>query len=241
MSKPAERMVFLDTETTGLDAGGGDRIVEIGAVACIDRRLQEGDEGVFHQRVDPEREVPAEAVRIHGITTADLKGKPKFRDVAADLVEFIRGAEVVIHNAAFDCGFLDRELAGAGLPPLADIAGRITDSLKAARLMHPGCRNDLDSLCLRLGMDVRMLRRRHSALVDAQLLGRAYLLMTGGQRRLMLDSADGGMADNSAGSSPIEAIPWKADKMSIKANSEYLARMQERSGVSPIMLSWSAD
>ena len=236
MSATGERMVFLDTETTGLRPEAGDRIVEIGAIGCTDRKLRDSPENRFHERVDPEREIPEEAVRIHGIATADVRGKPKFAAIAAGLVEFVSGAEVVMHNASFDCGFLDRELADADLKPLASYASRIVDSLKIARQMYPNSRNDLDSLCLRLGVDARPRRHRHSALVDAQLLARAYLLMTGGQRSLILDVDAEAFGDNMPDSSPIEIISWRADEMSIKLHCAYLEQMQKHSGVAPLML-----
>ncbi|MCY4324596.1 MAG: DNA polymerase III subunit epsilon [Betaproteobacteria bacterium] len=234
----SSRLVFLDTETTGLKVNEGDRIIEIGAVACLDRQLRDGDKFVFQVRVDPEREVPEEAVRIHGITTAALKGKPKFAQIAGKFIEFIRGSELVIHNAPFDCGFLDRELTGAGLPPLAQHVAKITGSLTAARALNPGGKNDLDNLCRRMGIDVKDMRKKHSALIDAQLLAKAYLLMTGGQGSLMLEVASEGLGDNMGASSSIKAVPWRADNMSQKSNLTYLEQMRDKSGVAPIMLSW---
>ncbi len=179
------KQIFLDTETTGLDPAEGHRIVEVAAVAYFKRVPIEGDDGVFHFFLDPERDIEAEAERVHGITADSLKGKPKFADIAADLADFLRGSEVIIHNAEFDRVFLDSEFHRCDLPPLEKSVKKITDSLLMARKMYPGMRNSLDALCERLGIDISA-RSRHSALLDTNLLAKVYLAMTRGQSGLEL-------------------------------------------------------
>jgi DNA polymerase III subunit epsilon len=182
------RQIVLDTETTGLEPSQGHRIIEIGCVEILNRRITERR---FHQYVNPEREIDAGAVEVHGITLDDLREKPPFGDVASDFVEFVRGAELVIHNAPFDVGFLDAEFAR-----LAGDWGRtedyctVFDTLQLAREMHPGQRNSLDALCRRYAVD-NAHRERHGALLDAELLAEVYLAMTGGQAALALDPARG--------------------------------------------------
>jgi DNA polymerase-3 subunit epsilon len=179
------RQVVLDTETTGLEPAHGHRIIEIGCVEILHRRITERR---YQQYLNPEREVDAGAADVHGITLADLTEKPAFRDIVGELIDFVRGAELVIHNAAFDVGFLNAELAQAG----ADW-GRIEDyctvfdTLQLAREMHPGQRNNLDALCRRYSVD-NAHRERHGALLDAELLAEVYLAMTGGQATLELGS-----------------------------------------------------
>lgn len=186
------RQVVLDTETTGIDPSEGHRIIEIGCVELIERKLTGRH---YHVYINPGREIEAEAITIHGITNEFLADKPEFAEVADEFFEFIKGAELVIHNAAFDIGFMDSEFAR--LTPLrktADHCG-ILDSLAIARAKHPGQRNSLDALCKRYGVD-NSNRELHGALLDAELLADAYLLLTGGQTALSLDagSEDGGGA-----------------------------------------------
>lgn len=177
------RQVVLDTETTGLDAKLGDRVVEIGCVEILGRRIGEQH---FHAYVNPEREIDLGASRVHGLTLEDLKDKPKFPEIAREFLDFIRGAELVIHNAGFDVEFLDRELARAKLGSLADHAAKITDSLAMARELHPGKKNSLDALCQRYLVD-HSNRILHGALLDARLLAECYLAMTRGQEDLVME------------------------------------------------------
>lgn len=182
------RQIVLDTETTGLETSEGHRIIEIGAVEIINRRLT-GNR--YHQFLNPEREIDAGAIEVHGITIEELRDKPRFADVAESLVEFVRGAELVIHNAPFDVGFLNHELALLGdRAPVARIEDCCTvlDTLALARELHPGQKNDLDSLCKRYGVD-NSGRTRHGALLDAEILAEVYLAMTGGQSALFEDIA----------------------------------------------------
>ena len=190
------RQVFLDTETTGLDAAAGDRIIEVGCIEMVDRR-HSGRR--LHHYVNPQRSSHPDAVRVHGITDDFLADKPLFAAVAEDLLAFVAGAEVVIHNAGFDIGFIDAELERLGLPRFAQHAERITDSLTLARELFPGKSNSLDALCKRLEVD-NSQREIHGALLDAGLLAEVYLRMTRGQKSLVIDAADdtaGHLADES--------------------------------------------
>ena len=177
------RQIILDTETTGLEAAQGHRIIEIGCVELVSRRVTGRR---FHKYIDPERDIDEGAQAVHGISRAQLAGEPKFREIAPELIEFIAGAELVIHNAAFDVGFLDAELARleGGSRRVADLC-RVLDTLALARSLHPGQRNSLDALCKRYGVD-NSGRDLHGALLDAQLLADVYLAMTGGQSTLAL-------------------------------------------------------
>jgi DNA polymerase III subunit epsilon len=177
------RQIILDTETTGLEAGQNHRIIEIGALEVVSRRPTGRH---FHQYLNPERDIDEGAVEKHGITRARLEPEPKFAQIAAQLIEFLRGAELIIHNAAFDVAFLDAEFARLpGEPVTVTSMCRVVDSLALARQMHPGQRNSLDALCKRYHVD-NSGRQLHGALLDAQLLGEVYLAMTGGQVALRL-------------------------------------------------------
>lgn len=181
----SNRQIALDTETTGLSTSDGHRIIEIGCVELVNRRLT-GRE--FHRFLDPERDIDEGAERVHGISRAELVGKPKFAEVVDEFLEFIRGSELVIHNAAFDIGFLDNELSLLKHKPAQIVKfATVLDTLSLAREMHPGQRNNLDALCKRYGVDTSN-REVHGALIDADLLARVYLAMTGGQTALLLDS-----------------------------------------------------
>lgn len=181
------RQIVLDTETTGLEPAEGHRIIEIGCVELIDRRLTRIN---FHQYLQPDREIDQGAVEVHGITNELLRDKPRFGDIAEDFIGYIRGAELIIHNAAFDAGFLDHEIGlwREGAPRIAQIC-QVTDTLSMARSLHPGQRNSLDALCKRYGVD-NSQRDRHGALLDAEILADVYLAMTGGQVSLSLGSAN---------------------------------------------------
>ena len=177
------RLVVLDTETTGLNAKLGDRIIEVGCVEILNRRLTENR---FHRYVNPERESEDGALKVHGITGEFLQDKPKFREVVAEFLDYIRGAELVIHNAAFDVEFLNRELDLAGLPAIDEHCAGIVDTLRLAKDLHPGKRNSLDALCERYQID-NSRRTLHGALLDAELLAEVYLAMTRGQDSLAID------------------------------------------------------
>lgn len=180
------RQVVLDTETTGLSTAEGHRIIEIGCLELQNRRLT-GRE--FHCFINPEREIDEGAEQVHGINLSDLQGRPVFADIADEFLEFVRGSELVIHNAEFDVGFLDYELSlmKHAQPRIADHAS-VLDTLGLARKLHPGQRNSLDALCKRYNVDASR-RDVHGALIDSELLARVYLAMTGGQTALSLDAA----------------------------------------------------
>lgn len=182
------RQIVLDTETTGLNHATGDRLIEIGCVELVNRRLTGRH---LHYYVNPERDVPEDAVAIHGITAEFLADKPKFAEVVNDIRDFVQDAELIIHNAAFDLGFLDMEFQLHGLPPFREHAGNVIDTLREARQMFPGKRNSLDALCDRLGVS-NSHRTLHGALLDAELLAEVYLAMTRGQNSLVIDMLDGG-------------------------------------------------
>jgi DNA polymerase-3 subunit epsilon len=177
------RQVVLDTETTGLEAKDGHRIIEIGGVELIGRRLTERR---LHRYVNPGREIDAGALAVHGLTDDFLADKPRFAGVTEELLAYVRDAEVIIHNAPFDLSFLDTELALLGLPPFSEHCARVTDTLRLARDLHPGKRNSLDALCERYGVSNRH-RTLHGALLDAGLLAEVYLAMTRGQDSLVID------------------------------------------------------
>jgi DNA polymerase-3 subunit epsilon len=177
------RQVVLDTETTGLNAKLGDRIIEIGCVEVLSRRV---GERYFHTYLNPEREVDLAATRVHGMTREDLAAKPKFAQVAKDFLDFVQGAEVIIHNAEFDLEFIDLELSRAGHGRLAEYVAKITDSLAFARELHPGKRNSLDALCERYFIN-NANRSVHGALLDARILAECYLAMTRGQESLVME------------------------------------------------------
>lgn len=175
-----ERLVFLDTETTGLDARLGHRIIEIAAVEAVGRELTGKS---LHFYVDPEREIDAGATAVHGFSWDDLRGKPKFSTIADEVMSFLAGARVVIHNAPFDVSFIDSELARLRQPPVGKRHLTVTDSLVMAKEKFPGKRNSLDALCDRLGVD-NSHRNLHGALLDARLLAEVYFAMTRGQGTL---------------------------------------------------------
>jgi DNA polymerase-3 subunit epsilon len=197
------RQIVLDTETTGLEPELGHRIIEIGCVELVNRRPTGR---TFHKYLNPEREIDEGAAAVHGISRAELEGKPKFAEVAEELVGFIDGAELVIHNAAFDVAFLDAELVrlqGQQQRLIAKLC-RVLDTLALARSMHPGQRNNLDALCKRYSID-NSRRELHGALLDARILADVYLAMTGGQAALALvESA--ASADNAEGSRTVRAL-----------------------------------
>ena len=179
------RQIFLDTETTGLYPDKGDRVIEIGCVELVNRKLTGGHK---HFYLNPGRDSHEDALKIHGITTEFLRDKPEFGAVADDLLAYLAGAELIIHNAGFDLGFLNKELALIGRPPLRGFVASVTDTLAMAKAMYPGKRNSLDALCDRLGVD-NSGRTLHGALLDAELLADVYINMTRGQDALLMDAA----------------------------------------------------
>lgn len=184
------RQIVLDTETTGLEPEQGHRVIEIGGVELVNRRATGR---TFHRYLNPERDSDEGALQVHGLTSEFLKDQPRFGEVAAEFEAFVEGAELVIHNAPFDLGFLDAEFRRLDGPPRAPLANRLSvlDTLVLARQIHPGQRNGLDALCRRYGVD-NSARELHGALLDAKLLSEVYLAMTGGQGALTLGPAASG-------------------------------------------------
>ncbi|WP_296447613.1 DNA polymerase III subunit epsilon [Rhodoferax sp. UBA5149] len=177
------RQIFLDTETTGLSADNGDRVIEIGCVELFNRKLTGNNK---HFYLNPGRDSHEEALKVHGITTEFLKDKPKFEAVADELLEYLQDSEVIIHNAAFDVGFLNKELELIGRPLFREFVASVTDTLVMAKEMFPGKRNSLNALCDRLGVD-NSGRTLHGALLDAELLADVYINLTRGQDALLID------------------------------------------------------
>ncbi|MCE7903919.1 MAG: DNA polymerase III subunit epsilon [Gammaproteobacteria bacterium PRO9] len=200
------RQIVLDTETTGLEVEKGHRIIEIGCVELVNRRRTNRN---LHHYLQPDREIDPGAQEVHGITAGMLAGKPRFADIGAEFLEFVAGAELIIHNADFDLAFLNAEIGRAGLwpadkPPPVRLSALCTvvDSLTLARRLHPGQRNSLDALCRRYSID-NTGRDLHGALLDAQLLADVYLAMTGGQATLLLDDAAGQPGSRRAKATPV--------------------------------------
>lgn len=223
------RQIVLDTETTGI--GEGHRIIEIGCVELIDRKLTGNH---YHQYINPMRLVDPEAMEVHGITDEFLEDKPLFADVANDFIEFIKGSQLVIHNAPFDVGFMDREFGMLrGYPKTADICS-VLDTLVLARSMHPGQRNSLDALCRRYGID-NSHRELHGALLDSEILADVYLLMTGGQTSMSLDAgSDSDTSNEQMANVVIEAnlatsLPvWGVSSDEKQRHSEFIKLLEER-------------
>jgi DNA polymerase-3 subunit epsilon len=177
------RQIFLDTETTGLEHKLGHRVIEIGGVEMCNRRLTNRH---FHHYLNPDRDIDAGALAVHGIDLEFLQDKPRFADVAEEFLDFVRGAELIIHNAPFDVGFLNAELALLDMAPIETVCHAVLDSLRLAKELHPGKRNSLDALCERYGIDDSK-RTLHGALLDAELLAEVYLAMTRGQESLIME------------------------------------------------------
>jgi DNA polymerase-3 subunit epsilon len=222
------RQIVLDTETTGLSADNGDRIVELGCVELLNRKLTGND---LHFYFDPEREIPEDATKIHGLDADFLRDKPKFAALASDIVDYLRGAELIIHNAAFDVGFLNKEFELAGLPPLRSFAGEVTDTLTMAKAVYPGKRNSLDALCDRFDID-RSNRTFHGAKLDAQLLADVYIHLTRGQDALLIDIAadEPRQAMAAVDLRAFELPVLAATEHELAAHEEVLAQIDKSSG-----------
>ena len=227
------RQIVLDTETTGLDPQLGHRIIELGAVEVVNRRITDK---VFHCYLNPEREVESGALQVHGISNEFLLDKPKFRDVVKDLIDFIDGAELIIHNAPFDVAFLNAELALLNLDVISRYCPVITDTLRMAKDLHPGKRNSLDALCERYAID-NSSRTLHGALLDAQLLAEVYLAVTRGQDSLLMDAIDAARpaALASLGDLPLQLIVLRATEEELGLHQ---ARLEEIDKVSKGACIW---
>jgi DNA polymerase-3 subunit epsilon len=208
------RQIVLDTETTGLEPELGHRIIEIAGVELVNRRFTGNN---FHRYFNPERESEAGALEVHGLTAEFLSDKPKFGDVAAELLDYVNGAELVIHNSAFDVAFLNRELDLADLKPVTDYCSSVMDTLRLAKDLHPGKRNSLDALCERYQVD-NSARTLHGASLDARLLAEVYLAMTRGQESLVMD-----VETTPAAAAAAEAAHGKLELVVIRATKEELA------------------
>lgn len=221
------RYVILDTETTGLDPKLGHRVIEIAVVEVVDRRPTGRH---VHYYVDPEREIDAGATDVHGLTWDMLRDKPKFGDIAGELIEFVRGARWIIHNAPFDLAFLDEEMKRLELPSTAAICTEIIDTLALAREQFPGKKNSLDALCERFGV-ANAHRTLHGALLDARLLAEVYLAMTRGQESLTIELASAPATVIDAGDSatlpPVRIVPPSAAELA--AHHTYLAALGRES------------
>lgn len=202
------RLIILDTETTGIDPEAGHNIIEIGCVEMVRRKLTGN---TWHKYIKPDRAVESEAIEVHGITNEFLEDKPKFAELGAEFIEFVRGAELIIHNAAFDIGFLDTELARNGFNVRMAQICSVTDTLALARKKHPGQRNSLDALCRRYGID-NSHRELHGALLDSEILADVYLGLTGGQTTLQLGQS--GRSDDS-GDEPIRRVDVRGEQLKV--------------------------
>ena len=215
------RQIIIDTETTGLEPNLGHRIIEIAGIELVNRRFTGKD---FHRYLNPERESEAGALEIHGLSTEFLADKPKFREIAAEFLDYIGGAELIIHNSAFDISFLNRELDLADLKPVTEYCGSVVDTLRMARDLHPGKRNGLDALCERYQID-NSARTLHGALLDARLLAEVYLAMTRGQESLVMDVESSAAA---AAPTVAELAIGKLDLIVVKATKDELAAHEEQ-------------
>ncbi len=224
------RQIVLDTETTGLEPKEGHRIIEIGCVEMVNRRLTDQ---FWHHYLNPDREIDAGAFEVHGISNEFVQDKPRFGELAQDFIDYIRGAELIIHNAAFDVGFLNHELSmlDGDWPQIGEIC-TVTDSLLMARQKHPGQKNNLDALCRRYDID-NSSRTLHGALLDSEILAEVYLAMTGGQTLLTLDEeTETAVRDISlAAVEPRRDLPlWRLAETDLQAHEEYLEFLRQKSG-----------
>ncbi|GGK69100.1 DNA polymerase III subunit epsilon [Amphritea balenae] len=225
------RQIVLDTETTGIDPKEGHRIIEIGCVEMIGRKLTGR---TYHQYINPDRIVEDEAISVHGITNEFLADKPFFAEVQDEFLEFIRGADLVIHNAPFDVGFMNHELMLNGYRERVDDFCQITDTLAMARKKHPGQKNNLDALCRRYGID-NSHRELHGALLDSEILADVYLLLTGGQKTLLLAGEGEGNDDGvdqirRLDTSAFDLKVIEASAADMEAHKAYIAKLDKKAG-----------
>lgn len=223
------RQIFLDTETTGLSAEGGDRMVEIGCVELLNRKLTGNNK---HFYLNPGRDSHEEALKVHGLTSEFLRDKPKFEAVADELLAYLQGAEIIIHNAPFDVGFLNHELALIGRPRFKELVLSVTDTLLMAKELFPGKRNSLDALCARLDVD-NSGRVLHGALLDAELLADVYINLTRGQEALLIEVGSANSADTGIVQIDLNAIELpvlQANEPESAAHEEVLRQIDIASG-----------
>ena len=223
------RQIFLDTETTGLSAENGDRVIEIGCVELFNRKLTGNNK---HFYLNPGRDSHEDALKVHGISNEFLRDKPRFEAVAEEFLDYLRDAEIIIHNAQFDVSFLNKELELIGKPPFRQFVTNVTDTLVMAKEMFPGKRNSLDALCDRLGVD-NSGRTLHGALLDAELLADVYINLTRGQDALLIDVASSDSAAGSSARVDLSAFVLpvlQANEQDIAAHEELLAQLDKSSG-----------
>lgn len=218
------RHIFLDTETTGLYANQGHRIIEIAAIEIINRRPTNNS---FHFYINPDREIDPAAQEVHGITLDFLQDKPRFTEIASDFIKFVKDATLIIHNAPFDIGFINMELGLIEKPPIEEAVENVIDTLKMAKDMRPGQRNSLDALCRFYNIN-NSQRSLHGALLDAQLLAEVYLAMTRGQEDLMIDFQYNGsdIVGEKNAKRPTNLFILKADDEELKSHEAYLNKMK---------------
>lgn len=221
------RQIVLDTETTGLELVQGHRVIELGCVELVNRRLTGAH---FHYYLNPDREIDAGALEVHGIDAEFLLDKPRFEDIAAEFLDFIGAAELIIHNAEFDVGFLSNELqlVDAGYAPLETYCSKVLDTLALARKMHPGQRNSLDALCKRYQIE-NSHRELHGALLDAEILADVYLAMTGGQTHLLFETAPARLTPQRAART--ERVPLPVIAPNDEELAEHAAWLQDIDGL----------
>ena len=222
------RQIFLDTETTGLSPENGDRIVEIGCVELLNRKLTGNN---LHFYLNPERDSHEDALKVHGISNEFLKDKPKFGEIADELLEYLQGADVLIHNAPFDVGFINKELELQKRPPIKTCVNSVADTLAMAKDMFPGKRNSLDALCDRLGVD-NSGRTLHGALLDAELLADVYIYMTRGQDALLIEVEDSSDSKKLAAAIDMQSLKLtviSASEQELGAHEEVLLQIDKAS------------
>ena len=216
------RQIFLDTETTGLEHKLGHRVIEIGCVEMRNRRLTNRH---FHRYINPERDIDAGALAVHGISLEFLQDKPVFAGIAAEFLDFVRGAELIIHNAPFDIGFLNAELARLDMAPIGTVCHGVQDTLRMAKELHPGKKNNLNALCDRYGVD-NSHRTLHGALLDAEILAEVYVSMTRGQESLIMDLAGENSAPVETAEQTITETPLKP-QLVLRASEGELAQHEQ--------------
>ena len=227
------RKIFVDIETTGLSVEK-DKIVEIAALPMADRGMGVDMEMAFHSLVNPEMKVPEEAVKIHGHDNVKLHGKPKFRDIAGKLTNFLSGCELIAHNADFDVGILDREFKESNMAAASEIIEKVTDTLDIAREVFPGARHSLDALATRAGIDLEVRRPMHGAMIDAEILAEVYVFLTSGQTELALQDGPVTFNFDIPKHEEIRIIPIEHDPEAEKLHEEYLKTMHAETKVKPV-------
>ena len=216
------RQIFLDTETTGLEHKYGHRVIEIGCVEMRNRRLTNRH---FHRYINPQRDIDAGALAVHGISLDFLQDKPLFESIAAEFLDFVRGAELIIHNAPFDIGFLNAELARLDMAPIGTVCHGVLDTLRMAKELHPGKKNNLNVLCERYGVD-NSRRTLHGALLDAEILAEVYVSMTRGQESLIMDLGNDTVEQTLSAEQAQQAGQRKAQHV-VRASAEEVAQHEQ--------------